>query len=185
MVRLSQCFIVLSEYLLKKYYLFLPDVSAESICNNNSYLIKKAVNQQNRIIKMDMSNRDIDIPYLAYQVLLGSGHRIKIIPNRTEYEADKTTECKALLDGDYIFVKPDILLEAINRQADTVVSVRKLSSELEKERILISGEGNSKTVTGIKNGRHYKLSYKKLISYKDEYEEELAEEEGMIISVRR
>lgn len=178
-------FIVLSEYLLKKYYLFLPDVSAESICNNNSYLIKKAVNQQNRIIKMDMSNRDIDIPYLAYQVLLGSGHRIKIIPNRTEYEADKTTECKALLDGDYIFVKPDILLEAINRQADTVVSVRKLSSELEKERILISGEGNSKTVTGIKNGRHYKLSYKKLISYKDEYEEELAEEEGLIISVRR
>ena len=37
-------FIVLSEYLLKKYYLFLSDVSAESICNNNSYLIKKAVN---------------------------------------------------------------------------------------------------------------------------------------------
>ena len=178
-------FLVLSEYLLKKYYLGLPEVTVGTVCNTNTYLIKRAESQQNRIMKMDMRNREIDIPYHAYQVLLGSGHRIKIIPNRTEYEADKANECKALLDGDYIFVKPDVLREAINHHADSVITVKKLSSGLEKERILVSGEGNSKTVTGLKSGRHYKLDCKKLISYKDEYETEYEEDLDYIIPVIR
>lgn len=178
-------FLVLSEYLLKKYYLGLPEVTVGTVCNTNTYLIKRAESQQNRIMKMDMRNREIDLPYHAYQVLLGSGHSIKIIPNRTEYEADKANECKALLDGDYIFVKPDVLREAINHHADSVITVKKLSSGLEKERILVSGEGNSKTVTGLKSGRHYKLDYKKLISYKDEYEIEYEENLDYIIPVIR
>lgn len=50
---------------------------------------------------------------------------------------------------------------------------------------MISGGGNSKTVTGLKAGRHYKLKKDKLINYRDEYinehEEELEEEWNMII----
>lgn len=177
-------YIVLSEYLLKKYYLE-HDVTIASVCKDSSSTIKRAEIQQNRILKMDRCNMNIDIPYYTYQVLLRQQSKVKIILNQDEYEKESSKSFVALLINNYIFIKPTILLEAINDYTNSTIPLKKISTELEKEGILISGGGNSKTVTGLKAGRHYKLKKDKLINYRDEYinehEEELEEEWNMII----
>lgn len=128
---------------------------------------------------------NIDIPYYTYQVLLRQQSKVKIILNQDEYEKESSKSFVALLINNYIFIKPTILLEAINDYTNSTIPLKKISTELEKEGILISGGGNSKTVTGLKAGRHYKLKKDKLINYRDEYinehEEELEEEWNMII----
>ena len=164
-------FIVLSEFLFQKYYLEQMGMTIANIqrYDNNSLLVKGAELQQKRIQKMDKSNCDADIAYSSYQVILSTKRTINLIASRSDYEKNCVNTSNALLNGNYIYIKPAVLHEAINKYTGLNFTLKMISSSLEQEGILYSGGGNSKTVTEIKCGRHYKLNQQKLIAYREEY----------------
>lgn len=159
-------YLILIEHLYNTYLLKLNnDGIAQS-----KILLHNATLQQERTIRIDKESQTLDYVYFTYKALLSKESMLKPVCNRDKYiemvnSNAGVTGKPFFSQGEYIYVLPEILSDELFRLTGRPVQRKAFVNALERNGILVSTEGNSKTVTMKGASRHYKLYKETLIKY--------------------